>query len=98
MYSPFFPLTVFSEENTHLKLRKSKYPLEESTQTLEKVTDNDNLFGRKWRSGTVAKRNNPQRGKYAHIRKCPILHYRRFFSQFDHSYSIIDSATCYIGH
>lgn len=60
---PFFPLT--GKHNQHLKLRKSKYPLEESTQTLEKVTDNDNLLGRKRRSGTAAGRNNPQRGKYA---------------------------------
>lgn len=32
------------------------------------------------------------------LRKCPILHYQYFFSQFDHSYWDIDSATCDIGH
>lgn len=55
MHGLFFPLTVSSEgKNKQLKLRKSKYPLEESTQPPEKVTGNDNPFGSKWRSGTVA--------------------------------------------
>ena len=73
-------------KNKQLKLRKSKYPLEESTQPLEKVAGNDDQFGRKTRSGTVAERHNPRTGDYVLLSAySPVLHYH-CSSQFDRSY------------
>lgn len=81
-----FPRPPFLQKNKQLNLRKSKYPLEESTQPLEEVAGNDDQFGSKTRSGTVAERHNPQRGECVLLSAySPVLHYH-CFSQFDRSY------------
>lgn len=84
-HKAFFFFIVSGEEKQTDRLTKSKYPPQESTQSLEKVAGDDSSFGRKWRGGTVAELQPTEREICTPSSIQPVLHYH-CFAQFDHCY------------